>query len=134
MPISDRREIAFDAEAMVQIVVCSEQTVRTLGLPGDRPSGARFDPRAREVILLYNVNERPTPLRSGALSALLISYCLRAGIKIPRQLERAIRVDRDAVVLIFSTSYQVSPSSLAREQVPSAKLPHRSKELAGKLA
>jgi hypothetical protein len=116
VPIRDQREIAFDAAAMVAVIACSTQAAQTVGLPGGLPRGARFDAKAGTVVLLYGVGERGVPVGSGALGALLISYCLRSGIKIPRHLERHIRVDQDALVLMFRANYPVPPANIAPEQ------------------
>jgi hypothetical protein len=116
VPISDRREIAFDAAAMAAVIACSTRAAEAVGLPGARPKGARFDPHAGTVILLYQGGERAIPNRSGELGALLVAYCLRSGIKVPRNFERRIRVDQDAVVLLFSTNHPVPPTTIAPEQ------------------
>jgi hypothetical protein len=124
--ISDRREIAFDAAATVVAIGCSQRMVRAIGLPSGTPDGARFDPASGKVILLYRVEEDSFPdhavpqqaitIQPGPLSALLLSYCMRTGIRIPRHLGRSMRVDRDAVVLLFADSHPVPPATLAPER------------------
>lgn len=127
MPIIDRREIAFDAAAMVAVVENSQRTAWPLGLPDSVLRDVRFDPKTGQVALLYDAWEQPIALHSGALGALLVSYCLRAGIRIPRNLKRSMRIDQDAVVLIFSTSYPVSPTAVAPREVRPAPPPNVSR-------
>jgi hypothetical protein len=133
MSISDRREIAFNTVAMTAVVTCSQKAMQTIGLGDGIPTGVRFDPEAGKVIVLYAA-EQSAPIRPGALGALLISYCLRAGIRVPRHGGRSIRVDRDAVVLVFTVDYPLSPSVLAPERVRSPNLPRGSKEWVRALA
>jgi hypothetical protein len=55
-------------------------------------------------------------LEKGQLGALLIAYCMRAGIKVPRRGSRAIRVEKHAAVLVFSMDHEVPSAKLARER------------------
>jgi hypothetical protein len=80
-----------------------------MGLPHGPPRDVRFHPLAVQVDLLYGASDERIPVQSEALGALLIAYCLRAQIIIPRYLERSVRVDQEAVVLIFSTNYALQP-------------------------
>jgi hypothetical protein len=126
VPISDCREIAFDAAATVAAVACSRRMMRAIGLPAAAPEDVRFDPAEAKVTLLYGINPEAFPdyaipfqaviIQAGPLSALLISYCMRTGIRIPRHLGRSLRVDRDAVVLVFSQSHPVPPVSITPER------------------
>jgi hypothetical protein len=110
MPISDRREISFDAASLVGIAAASARVAQAIGLPGGVPRDVAFDEQAQEVSFLYADEEQPAVIGSNALAALLISYCMSAGIKIARQLDRDLRVGRDAVVFTFTTSYVVQPA------------------------
>jgi hypothetical protein len=125
VPITDWREIAFDAAATVEAVRCSQRMVQAIGLPAVPPAGARFDPATKKVILLYSVERdpsasrpayHPVTIQPGPLGALLISYCMRSGIRIPRHQGRSMRVDREAVVLVFTETHPVPPSALAPER------------------
>ena len=123
MPLSDRREIAFDAAAVAAVVACSKRLARTIGLPTGAVKRVQFDPDAGRVILHHGANGHSVPIPPGPLGALLISYCIRAKIKIPRLSERRMRVDRDAVVLVFNTTYPVPVTGLTPEPTEDAKLP-----------
>jgi hypothetical protein len=101
-----------------------------VGLPGGVPKNVAFDAQTGEVTFLYEDREQPAPIRIGALGALLISYCVRAGIRIPRQFKRDVRIDRDAVVLIFSTNYLAAPAALVPDSARAPNLPRAAMEWA----
>lgn len=123
MPVSDRREIRFDAAAMSAVLVCSPRMMQAAGLPRHGPKEARFEPSTGAVILTYGDRKQTMVLQTTALGALLIGYCMRAGIRIPRRLSRSVRVDRDAVVLVLSTHYPNLPPTLLPERTEDANLP-----------
>jgi hypothetical protein len=108
VPIHDQREITFDAPCLLAIVTVSARVAQAIGLPPGAPSSVTFDVQERGVAFLYPGEEAPVVIGSNALAALLISYCMSAGIRIPRQLDREIRVDREAVVFVCTTSYIVA--------------------------
>ena len=113
MPICDHREISFDATSLLGIVAAAARVARAVGLPQGVPREVMFNAQAQEVSFVYTEEEQPVVIGSSALAALLISYCMSASIKIPRQLDREMRVGQDAVVFICSTSYIVPPPVLA---------------------
>jgi hypothetical protein len=114
--IVDRRKIVFDAATIMAVLACSEQMVEAIGLPAGLPKSVHFDPGASKVVLLYSGTGVSAALETGQLGALLIAYCMRAGIKVPRHGSRAIRVERHAAVLVFSTVHEVPSAKLARER------------------
>ncbi len=122
MPISDRRELAFDAAAIAAIVASSQHAAQSLGLPRGPPRSVRFAPLSGQVALFYGANAEAVPIASGALGALLVAYCLRSRIRIPRLLDRSVRVDQEAAVLIFSTDYPIAPAT-APEQATALSRP-----------
>jgi hypothetical protein len=115
LPIHDRRELSFDAAAIVAIVACSPGMARAIGMPQGRPDGARFDPRSGEAIVVYGAGAKSVRCQPEPLGALLIGYCLRTGIRVPRRLERSVRITADAAVLVFNVKYQVPPPRIAPE-------------------
>lgn len=115
----------FDAPALAVVIACSWQMAQTIGLPAMPPEGTRFEPQAGKITLLYGVHGQPVSVQHGPLSALLIAYCMRAGIRIPRKLERSLRVDRGSVALVFEENHSVPPIRLAPER-PGVAEPSRS--------
>jgi hypothetical protein len=114
MPLTDRREIEFDAESLLRVVGESLRAAHGLGLPALRPTDVRFCPRDGVVSFLYDASQWPQAVRmtAEALGALLVSYCIRAGIPMPRRAEKGIRIAASAVVLAFRT--EGTPEKTAR--------------------
>jgi hypothetical protein len=113
--IIDRREILFDADALMAVLACSGQMAGSIGLPSVAPKEIHFDPDEGQVTLIYGAGHA-APVESGPLSALLIAYCLRAKIKVPRQVARSMRIEQRAVVLVFSATYLVPSENLTSER------------------
>jgi hypothetical protein len=122
VPIYDQREITFDAPCLLAIVAASARVAQAVGLPPGAPSNITFDVEERGVAFLYPDEEEPVVIGSNALAALLISYCMSAGIRIPRQLDREVRVDPKAVVFVCTTSHIVGPAVLATIQPGIARM------------
>jgi hypothetical protein len=122
VPIYDQREITFDAPSLLAIVAASARVAQAVGLPPGAPSNVTFDVQGGGVALLCPDEEEPVVIGSNALAALLISYCMSAGIRIPRQLDREVRVDPKAVVFVCTTSHIVAPAILATIQPGIARM------------
>ena len=75
------------------------------------PTGARSDPANGFIEVIYGTltTTRVFALRAEALGALLISYCNRAGMPIPRHADKAIRLERGHVVLVLTLRLDVAP-------------------------
>jgi hypothetical protein len=114
MAIIDERRIAFDCGALKEVLGVSRQAARKLGLP-DSPLSK---------VVLNSMTGSATLHFAGALvtvereklGALLISYCLRSGIRIPRAGQRSVCVEDTSVILIFQENYMTIP-------VPKSALP-----------
>jgi hypothetical protein len=114
--IIDRREILFDADALTAVLACSGQMAGSIGLPSVAPKTIHFDPEEGRVTLIYGLAGHAVPVESGPLGALLIAYCLRAKIKVPRQFARSMRIEPQAVVMVFSATYLVPSEHLTAER------------------
>jgi hypothetical protein len=103
IPIIDRSEIRFDAEAIVGAVGGSLHTTQAFGPPMLRPDGVRFFPREGWVEFLYGADQEQQSVYLAAepLDALLASYCDYLGIPLPRQAAKGIRVEVDGATLAF---------------------------------
>jgi hypothetical protein len=125
MPLTDRREIEFDADAIVQAISVSLRSAQAFGLPALPPTGVRCHPREGQIDVLYGTKEAPQAVRitAEALGALLVSYCIRARIPMPRQADKAIRVEADSVVLAFRTTCTRGPAPEVADGTPRAPEP-----------
>ena len=117
MGIVDRREIEFDADGLAQAIASAVKSAQPVGLPGLPPDSFRFCPEQGLVRLIYGAGPaaRSIELPGAALGALLISYCVRARMPMPRYADKTIRVERNAVVLAFRTPGTSNPASQAAE-------------------
>ena len=119
MTIIDRREIEFNASGVIKIIGVSLRAAQGFGLPGLPPSGVRFHPRDGRIDLVYGSSQSARAISIGAeaLGALLVSYCIRARIPMPRAADKGIRVERASVILAFRSTYNDPPAPEAAEAV-----------------
>ncbi len=112
MPIVDRRELEFDADALLLVAVSSSQAIASFGLPAMQPVAIRFYPLESEIGLAYGTAAAPRVIRLSAVKvgALLVSYCIRSKIPMPRKATKGVRVEGDRVFLEFEVHY---PGALA---------------------
>jgi hypothetical protein len=102
--ITDRREIAFDLLAVKLALQWSPRAAQAFGLPPMAPTSVRCNPVDGHVEVIYGVLSaaRVFAVRAEALGAILISYCNRAGMPMPRGADKGIRVERDTIVVTFT--------------------------------
>ncbi len=122
MPLTDRRELEFDEEVLIAAVAVSLRIAESLGLPGVPPSAARFHPKESQVEFLYGT-EKAVHIKSTALGALLIGYCIRARVPIPRNAERAVRIEMASVILNFRTQVATPLKPAAQIDQPLGNAP-----------
>jgi hypothetical protein len=121
--ITDRREIVFDLQAVRLALEWSPRSAQSFGLPPLTPNVVRCNPPDGTVEVTYGelTSTRVFVLRAEALGAILISYCNRAGMPMPRSADKAVRIDREQVVVVFSLHLPGAPepelpeASIARE-------------------
>ena len=106
--IIDRREIEFDARALIGVIATSLQQAQAIGLPPQRPVRIDFDPEGNRIVCHYDAHE-PAALGAEHLGALLVSYCIRSHIPLPHLPDKEIRIGVGAVVIGFMTRYADVP-------------------------
>lgn len=104
MGITDRREIRFEADTVLTAIAVQPTAAAALGLPAVAPNAARFVPPKHHVVLLYRVGagEADFTVSVESLGALLIGFCCKAGISLPRSAKKTIRIEEDSIVLAFT--------------------------------
>jgi hypothetical protein len=102
--IIDRREIEFDVQAVRRALEWSPRAAQAFGLPPLAPQAVHCNPTESTIAVTYGelTSTRVFTLRSEALGALLIAYCDRAGMPIPRAADKAVRIERKHVVIVFT--------------------------------
>ena len=103
--LTDRRRIEFDADALVAAITSSPRAAESLGLPRAAPYGARFYPEECEVEFLYGTMQTPRAfrLKAAVVGAFLVSYCVRARLPLPRDADKRVRIEANAVILTLRT-------------------------------
>jgi hypothetical protein len=111
MLVVDRREIEFDGDALSYYLSASPREAGALGLPPIAASEIRFNAKDGIVDFLF---ARPSTtdtvhVSADQLGGLLISYCLRSRIPMPRVADKVIRVEPNRIVLTFKTWFTEAP-------------------------
>ena len=111
MAITDRREIEFDMQAVRLVLEWSPKSAHAFGLPPLTPQAVRSHPTDGSVEVVYGelTSMRVFMLRAEALGAILISYCNRAGMPMPRNADKAVRIEREHVVVVFTLRLPGAP-------------------------
>ena len=124
MAITDRREIEFDLEAVRLALKWSPNAAHAFGLPPRTPDHVRCKPAEAVVEVTYGklMETRSFALRADALGAILIAYCNRAGMPIPRDADKAVRIEREHVVIVFTLRMPRAPQPESPEG-PISRLP-----------
>ena len=109
--IVDRREIEFSAAAIVQAIGANPTVALGLGLPSSPPDAIGFLPaqNAMEVAYGSGAEQHSIPIAAGALAALLVAYCMRVRITLPKSASKSVRVVADAVVLQLRLEFDSLP-------------------------
>ncbi|MEJ0019443.1 MAG: hypothetical protein WDN25_23405 [Acetobacteraceae bacterium] len=112
MAITDRREIEFDLRALRLALQWSPNSAQAFGLPPMTPQSVRCNPRDGTLEVTYGelTSTRVFVVRAEALGAILISYCNRAGMPMPRVADKAVRVDREHVALVLTLRMANAPA------------------------
>ncbi len=115
--VVDRREIELDTTAVRRALEWSPRAAQAFGLPPLVPTGVRCKPADGCIEVVYGTltATRVFALRAEALGALLISYCNRAGMPMPRHADKGIRVERKHVVLVLTLRLNDPPQPEAPE-------------------
>lgn len=124
MAIIDRREIEFDRESVRHVLEWAPQAAQAFGLPPLTPDAVRCKPTDGVIEVTFGkaTATRVFVLRAEALGAILIAYCNRAGMPIPRQADKAVRIEREHVVVEFTLRMAIAPAPEAPER-PITRVP-----------
>lgn len=122
--ITDRREIEFSMQAVRLVIEWSPHAAQAFGLPPLKPTSARGKPTDGAVEVTYGelTSTRVFMLRAEAVAAILISYCNRAGMPMPRAADKGVRIERDHIVVIFTLRMPEAPAPEQPES-PIARVP-----------
>jgi hypothetical protein len=104
MTITDMRVIEFDEKALIAVIAGSSRRAEGIGLPALRPSRIGFSPDDHRIRVEYQT--RPViSVPAERFGALLVAYCVRARIPIPRGANKELRIEANSVSLVFNTVF-----------------------------
>ena len=107
MAIVDQRQLTFDTVSIMQIIDFSPDAALSIGFPNNRPTKVVLNPSDHSVT--FEFAGTVVKIQSEILAALLISYCIRSRIKVPRNAQRSIRIEPTAAILVFCQEYSSVP-------------------------
>ncbi len=115
--IIERRELRFGPAALKRVVGWLLGAAAAHGLPPAAPEGIELLPQDNRVDLVYGQGSaaRSFSLQVEALGMLLIAYCIRARIPMPRVAHKEVRVGERYVSLVFHLEHSQSPAPEAIE-------------------
>ena len=80
-----------------------------IDLPATEPRGVLFDASNQQVVFSYSNEAHNVSVAGERLGALLVSYCIRSRIPLPRYSEKTVRVDADRISIMCATHYHDPP-------------------------
>jgi hypothetical protein len=122
MPLIDRREIEFEADVLIAAVAASPKAAQSFGLPVLMPIRVRFYPKEGEVDFLFGSLQAPQAVRlkSDLVGALLVAYCLRIRIPMPKKASKGVQIEPDSVILTFRTHCVAPVPNAESQRMPAA--------------
>ncbi len=109
--ITERRELRFGPEALKRVVGWLLGAAAAHGLPAATPEGIELLPHDNRVDLIYGQGSaaRSFSLQVEALGMLLIAYCIRTRVPMPRVAHKQVRVGARYVALVFHLEHSQAP-------------------------
>ena len=100
----EHRTVEFDLSTILHAFATVPRMSEALGLRIGRIVGVEFHPD-REAISVIDTDEKPVAeLSSETLAALLVAYCARIKIPLPRLGQKSVEVTSASVVLRVATA------------------------------
>jgi hypothetical protein len=123
--ITERREVDFEAEALMAVVAGSPRAAAAFGLARGQPQAVIFEPQNQSVRFVFpgGGHAHSVSLDSARLGALLVGFCLRMRMPLPRKAEKSIRVEPGMVVLSFRISSRPNLTMLLPEEHRAERAP-----------
>jgi hypothetical protein len=98
--IVDRRELEFNATALLAVIVSSA------GEQARRPTNIEFGDD--HIVVMRGPNHSMT-LTDEQIGGLLIQYCIKVKIPIPRESGKSVRITPNSVILLFTRELPEMP-------------------------
>ncbi len=116
--IVERREVEFETEALITVLAGSPRAAAAFGLARGQPQAVIFEPASQSVRFVFpgGGHAHSVSLESARLAALLVGFCLRMRMPLPRRAEKSIRVEPGMVVLAFRIASRPNLLTLLPEE------------------
>jgi len=110
--IIERRELRFSPAALQAMIGWSLGAASSHGLPPSSPDEIKLHPAESRIDLVYGRGPAPRliPLKVEGLATLLIAYCIRALIPLPRVARKEVRIGTRYVSLVFHVEHSQAPA------------------------
>jgi hypothetical protein len=109
--IRERRELTFFEGGILSAITCSLRSAAAFGLPPVPPQWVRLLPAEGKVCVIYGSGPTAKSVMIDAkpLGALLVSFCIRSKIPMPKDVPKEVRVEPQCVVLAFTIEHTYAP-------------------------
>jgi hypothetical protein len=123
VPALEHRTVEFDSPAIMHAFAAVPRMSEALGLGPGRIARVEFQPD-REAIRVIDPEGAPVAeLRAESLAALLVAYCSRIKVPLPRLGQKSVEVTSRSVVLrVARASRPDQPSTELQSELPRAKV------------
>jgi len=110
--IIERRELRFSPAALQVMIGWSLGAASSQGLLPTPPDEIRLLAAESRIDIVYGQGAaaRSVPLKVEALATLLIAYCIRALIPLPRIARKEVRIGARYVTLVFHVEHSQVPT------------------------
>lgn len=117
MPVIEQRSVNFDAAEILRAVEIASRVAEALGLRPGEISTVEFKPA--EQLVRFAGSERRDQGRSitaEALAAVLVAYCARIGVPLPRKGQKQLDIGASGVTLRIAVEQDPRTSTVMLQQ------------------
>jgi hypothetical protein len=117
--IREHRELNFYEEGILSAITCSLRSAAAFGLPPMPPQRVKLLPSEGKVSVIYGsgATAKSVMLDAKPLGALLVSFCIRSKIPMPKHVPKEVRVELEYVVLAFAIEHICAPPPQVNEPI-----------------
>ena len=109
--IRELRQLTFYEEGILSAITCSLRSAAAFGLPPIPPQLVRLIPSEGKASIIYGSGSAAKSVMIDAklLGALLVSFCIRSKIPMPKEVAKEVRVESQCVTLAFTIEHTYTP-------------------------
>lgn len=121
MPALEHRTVEFDTPTILHAFAAVPRMSEALGLRPGRIGRIEFQPEREAISVIDPEGEPVAELRAESLAALLVAYCSRIKVPLPRFGQKSVEVTSRSVVLRIATASRPDqPSAGTQSAFPRA--------------